>query len=156
MLDRGFQPFCRRRFGDEREGAAREAVLSILVERHNLNRDVARLGIVLQLTEDGPSEHVRQEDIERHGGGPELLGQCQGLGAPHRHERFQSFVAGEVGQNPSIVRIVFDNQQCRIVWLDIVPIVRHDFGGPLRHAHRGEPWQRRRVETPGCAARWRG
>src|SRR5947209_8225704 len=36
LLDRGIQSLRRRRFGDEGEGAPRQAVLSILVERHDL------------------------------------------------------------------------------------------------------------------------
>ena len=71
-LDGGLQAFGRRRLGDERERAARQSVLPILVERDDLHGNVARLGILLQLAEHRPSEHVGQEHVERHGGRTEL------------------------------------------------------------------------------------
>ena len=70
----GLQAFGCRRLGNEREGPASESVLAIFVERDNLNGYVARLRIVFQLAEHGPSEHVRQEHIERYRRRPELLG----------------------------------------------------------------------------------
>ena len=64
--DRRLEPFGGRRLVDERERAARQPVLAILVERDDLHRDVPRLGILLQLAEHRPAEHVGQEHVERH------------------------------------------------------------------------------------------
>ena len=126
----GLEAFGRRGLGNERERAAREPMLSIFVKRHNLHGNVSCLGVVLQLAEHRPSEHVRQEHIERYGGGTELLGQRQRFGAAHRHQGLEPFVAGEIGQNPSVVRIVFDNQQGRIARLHL----GHDHPARLRRA----------------------
>ena len=138
LLNRRFQSLSCRGFGDERERAPRETVLSILVERHDLNWNVPCLGIVLQLTQHGPPEHVGQEHVERYGSWTELFGECDRLGATHCHECLQPLIARKVRENAGVVRIVFDNEQCRIARLHVVTIILHDFGGPLWEAHGRE------------------
>ena len=69
---------------DERERAARQAVLAVLVERHDLDRDVPRRGIALQLTQHGPSEHVGQEHVERYRGRPVLAHEIERVARPCR------------------------------------------------------------------------
>ena len=94
--ERRLQPFGGRRLGDERERAARQAVLPVLVQRHDLHRDVPRVGVLLQLAEHRPAEHVGQEDVERDGRRLELARQRQRLGAAHRHQHLEALVVGQV------------------------------------------------------------
>ncbi len=69
--------FGRRRLGDEREGAARQRVLAVLVERDDLHRDVPRQRILLELAQHRPAQHVGQEHVERDRGRLELLGKIE-------------------------------------------------------------------------------
>jgi len=65
------------RLADERERAAGEGMLAVFVQRDDLDRDVPRQRIVLELAEHGPTQHVRQEHVERYRGGLELLGEIE-------------------------------------------------------------------------------
>ena len=64
----------------------REAVLALLLEGHNLHGDVPGGGVELELVQHRPAEHVRQEDIQRDGGGMELPRQRQAGGALCRRQ----------------------------------------------------------------------
>ena len=81
--ERRFQALGGSGFGDEGEGAAREAVAAIVVEGEHLHRNVAGARILLEVVEDGPAEHVGQEDVEGDGGGIVFTGQGQRFGAGH-------------------------------------------------------------------------
>ena len=76
----------------------RQPVSPVLVERHDLHRDVAQLRILLELIQHRPPEHVRQEDVERYRRRLELSRQRQRLGASRRDQHLQSPVAGQVAQ----------------------------------------------------------
>ena len=78
---RGLQAFGRRRLGDEGERAARQAVLPVLVQRHDLHRNVPRQRILLELVEHRPAQHVRQEHVERDRRRLELARQRERFGA---------------------------------------------------------------------------
>ena len=75
--ERGLQALGRRRLGDEAERPARQAMLAIFVQGDDLNRNVPRRRVLLQLAEHRPAQHIGQEDIQRDGGGLELLRQFQ-------------------------------------------------------------------------------
>ena len=137
--DRRIQPFLRRRLGDERECAARQPVLPILVEAHDLHGDVARLGILFELTEHRPSEHVRQEEIERHRSRTELARQRQRVDAARGDQRLQPLVVRQVDQDARVVRVVLDDQERRIARLHVVAIVQHDFDRTLGLTDDREP-----------------
>ena len=79
--------------GDECKCAARQAVLPVLVKGQHLHRDVARCGILLQVVEHRPPEHVGQKNIERYGCGMKLPGQRKRFRAAQGHENLESFVA---------------------------------------------------------------
>ena len=116
-------------------------MLAILVERHHLHRDVARLGILLQLAEDGPAEHVGQEDVERHRGRPVLARQRQRVGAARRGQHLEAVVVGEVDEHSRVVRVVLDDEQRRLAGLHVLAVVGHRLDGPLRPADRQpEAW----------------
>src|SRR5580693_2808167 len=52
------QALARRRLGDERKCAARQAMLTIFIERGDLDGNMSRQGIFLELAEDVPAQHV--------------------------------------------------------------------------------------------------
>ena len=112
-----------RRLGDEGEGAARERVLAILVERDDLHGDVPRQRILLELAQHGPAQHVGEEYVERHRGRLELLGEIKRIGAPRGDQHLEALVAGEVEDDARVVRVVFDDQQDAVAGLDLQPVV---------------------------------
>ena len=81
LRQRRADAFGRRRLVDEGERAARQRVLAVFVERDDLDRNVPRQRIVLELAQHGPAQHVRQEHVERNRRRLELLGEFERLGA---------------------------------------------------------------------------
>ena len=71
----------RGRLGHEGECAARQAVVPVFVQGQHLDWDVAGGRVLFQMIEHGPAQHVRQENIERDGGGMEFAGQRERFGA---------------------------------------------------------------------------
>ena len=110
-VERGVDAFGRGRLGDEREGAARQRVLAVLVERDDLHRDVAGQRVLLELAQHRPAQHVGQEHVERDRGRLELLGELERVGAAHRDQHLEALVAREVHDDAGVVRIVLDDQQ---------------------------------------------
>ena len=145
------------RLGQERERAARQAVLAILVERDDLHRDVPRLRILLQLAEHGPAEHVGQEDVERHRGRPVLARQRQRVGAARRDQHLEAAVVGEVDEHPRVVRIVLDDQQRRLAGLRRARDRRAPprWSAPARGPAAGSAGRRASSAAPARAARAR-
>ena len=88
--DRGAQAFARGRLGDKGEGSMREAVMPVLVHSQHLDRNVTRRGILLQVVQNGPAEHVGKRDIERDCGGVELPRQRERLGTSERYQDFEA------------------------------------------------------------------
>jgi len=115
----------RRRLDDEREGAARQAVLAVLIERNNLHWDVPCQRILLKLTQHVPSEHVRQEDIKRYGCRLILLGEIERIVAAHRQQCFEALVAREIDHDARIMRIVLHDQQNGVARLNFESVVRN-------------------------------
>ena len=62
--ERSLQAFRGGRLGYEAKRPARQAVLPVFIQGNDLNRDVPRGGIVLQLTHYRPTQHIRQENIQ--------------------------------------------------------------------------------------------
>ena len=56
------------------ERAAGQAMLAILIHRQHLNRNVPHRGVLFEVVENGPSQHIRQENIERYSGWVEFAG----------------------------------------------------------------------------------
>ena len=133
--------FARRRLGDEGEGAARQPVLAVLVERDDLHRDMPGQRVLLELAEHVPAQHVGQEHVERHRGRLILLGEIERVVAAHRQQRLEALVAREIDQDARIVRIVLDDQQDGVARLDL---------------HAGRPGSARRRARRHDAARQAG
>ena len=141
----------RGRLVDEGERAARQRVLAVLVERDDLDRNVPRQRIVLELAQHGPAQHVRQEHVERDRRRLELLGEIQRLGAARRDQHLEALVASQIDQHPRIMRIVLDDQQDGVSRFEIEPVVRQLLDDTfLRRDLQG---RRRAVGTTAAGAR---
>ena len=105
------------------EGPARQAVMPVFIQRQHLDRDVPGGRILFQMIEHRPAQHVGQEDIQRYRCGMEFAGQGQGFCAIHRDQHLESRVARQIAQHPRVVRIIFDDQQDRIVGLQVLAVV---------------------------------
>ena len=70
-----------QRFVDERECAARQAVLPLFLDGEDLHRDVTRRGVALEMVEHRPAEHIGQEYIERDRRRTELARELERVGA---------------------------------------------------------------------------
>jgi len=79
-VERRFELVGRDGLGDERKAPRSKPVLALVLDRQDLNRDMACFGAALQLIENRPTQHVRQEYIERHGGRAVLARQRQRIG----------------------------------------------------------------------------
>ena len=66
-IERLLQSVGGHGLGHERERAALQPVLALVLDGEDLHRDVARVAAALELVEHGPAEHVGQEHIERDG-----------------------------------------------------------------------------------------
>ncbi len=66
------------------EGAVREPVLALLLDRQHLHGDVAGGGIELEVVQHRPPQHVGEEHVEGDGRGAVLASQRQRLHARAR------------------------------------------------------------------------
>ena len=116
--ERGVQAFGGRRLVEVGEGAARQALLAVLVHAEDLHRDVARLERALELAEHVPAQHVGQEDVERHGHGLVLQREVERLRAARGDHGLEARGMGGIDQDAGIVGIVLDDQQGAIAgWM---------------------------------------
>ena len=126
--------FARGRLVDEGEGAARETVLAVLVERDDLYRDMPGERILLELAEHVPAQHVGQEHVERHRGRLILLGEIERIVAAHRQQRLEALVARQIDQDARVMRIVLDDQQDGVAGLEM-SMRSSGIGSTLRSRH---------------------
>ena len=127
----------RRRFGEQRERAARQDRLALLFHRDDLHRNVPRRRVELQVVQHRPAQHVGQVDVERDGGGTELPGQRQAGGPARGHEHLEALVARQAQQDAGLMRIVLDDQHDEIAVGEILAIVRDVlFAGNRVNANR--------------------
>jgi hypothetical protein len=80
------------------------------------------------MVEDGPSQHIGQEYIQRYSRGMELASESKCLRAAQGDEDLEASIARQIAKHPGIVGIVFDDEEDSIVWLQIVAIVQDPFG----------------------------
>ncbi len=84
-------------------------MLAVLIERDDLHRDVPGGGILLQLAQHGPAQHVGQEHIERDSGRLILAGERERLGAAHRDQHLETLIMRQIGDDAGVVRVVLDD-----------------------------------------------
>ncbi len=65
-----------------------------------------------------------------------LANEVQGFASASGDEDFEAFVVSEIAENARVVRVIFDNEQDRLVGLEVFAIVGNllrnkfsDFGG---------------------------
>ena len=102
-------------------------MLPVLIKRDDLHRYVTRRCVLLELAKHGPPKHVRQEDVERHSSGSYTSRELQCLCATVRDDDLESLVVCEIGEYAGVMRIIFDDEENRVVRLQLVAIVRHPF-----------------------------
>ena len=88
-------------------------------------------GVLFQMVEHRPAQHVRKEYVERYRCWMELAGQSQSFRSAHGHQHLESLVVRQINQNTRVVRIVFNDQQDWIVGLQIRAVVCDAFHGQL-------------------------
>ena len=71
-------------------------MMPVLIQSQHLDRDVAHGRVLLQMIEHRPAEHIRQEDVQRHGSRPKLACQRKAFRSAHSDENLKSAVAGQV------------------------------------------------------------
>ena len=120
-------------------------MLAVLVQRDDLNGNVTRVGILLQLAEHRPAKHVGQEHVEGHRRRVELPRQGERVAAPRCHQHLETVVARQIREDAGVVGIVLDDQQRRIARLDLFPIVGDDLRGALRLSNGRESQRRHRA-----------
>ena len=133
---RGFNAFHGCRFCHEGKCAACQSVKLVLVEGYDLDRDMARQRVLLELAQHAPAQHVGEKHVERYGGWLILLGKFECVGAARRHQNLKAATAREIDQDTTIVRVILDDQQDGIARLDLVPVVRDLFDWPLGQHNR--------------------
>src|SRR5205807_867445 len=82
---------------------AAEAVLALVLDGQELNRDMACFGAALELSEHRPTQHVREEHIERHGARAVLVRQGERIGAGPRQQDLESPLAREIEQDAAVM-----------------------------------------------------
>src|ERR1043165_6530650 len=80
------------------------------------------------LIEDGPAEHVGEEDVERDGRRIVLTGQRDCDAAALGDDPLETLVVGKSEQNASEVRIVLDDEQHRIAGVQTIAVVGNLLG----------------------------
>ena len=115
-------------------------MLPVFVQRHDLHGNMPGVGILLQLTQHRPSEHVGKEHVERDRRRLVLARERQRVGAAHRHEHLEALVVRQVDEDARVVRVVLDDEERRIARLEIVAVVGNGFDRPI--GQRGRPGTR--------------
>src|SRR5690606_28444957 len=98
-------------------------VRTVVVERHDLNRDVARQRIVLELTEHGPAENVRQMDIEGNGCRVIFRGKRQRLGAALADNALEADLVRRIEKNAGVARIILNDKQDLVSGGDAIAVI---------------------------------
>ena len=125
-------------------------MLTLLLDRQNLHRDVPRRGVELQAVEHRPAEHVGEEHIERNRGRQVLARQRQRGRAAIGDDALEAAIAGQAEQHPRVVRVVLDNQQCLVAGFDAIAVVDDDFSlRDRQHRQRGDPLAGGVADAPG-------
>ena len=115
-------------------------MLAVFIQGQDLDRNVAHGGVLLQMIEHGPTQHVWQEDIQGNGHGMELTRQCERFSTPSSNQHLESLVSRQIAEQAGVVRIILDNQQngvgllkaCTIIFNGLDAVFECDCGNQLR------------------------
>ena len=109
-------------------------------------------GILLELVEDRPAEHVGQEDVEGDGGGPVLLREHERVRAPRRREDLESLAVRLIDEDAGEVGIVLHDEEDGIALDDLVAVIGHREGDLLGGRGTTSTAARRRCAAAAPAA----
>ena len=98
-------------------------MLAVLFQSNDLHRNVAGCRILLELTEDGPAQHIGQKHVEGHGGGVIVIGQHQGIRTRCSGQNLEAVVVCEIDEDTGIVGIVLDDKQDHVARLQILTVI---------------------------------
>ena len=104
-------------------------MLPFLFDGQHLHGNVSGRGVELEIVEHRPTQHVRKEHVEGDGRRTELARQGERRLAAARDNRLEPLVTRESHQDPGIVRVVFDDQQCRVALAHVRAVVDDGFFG---------------------------
>src|SRR5262249_25027736 len=124
-VERSFQLFRGERLDEVRESTSLQAMLTLLFHGDDLHRYVARAGILFEMTEHVPAQHVGEEDIERDGGWLVFPDERQGRAAKSADKSLETPVPHQAEQDAGVVGVVFDDEDARFAGFDFVPVVGH-------------------------------
>jgi hypothetical protein len=109
-VERRFQALGGRRLDEIGEGAVREAVLALLLQRDDLHRNVPRGGSSLSwFSTVQPSMSGRKISSEMAAGGTAARG--KGRWRPCGDDALEALVARQAQQDARVVRVVLDDEQ---------------------------------------------
>ena len=125
------QAFDRGRLGNERERAAREAVLPVLVQR-DICTGIWRVSgsCFSWLNTVQPSMSGRKTSSET-AVGLNSRGELERVGAAHGNQHLEAVVVRKIDDDARVMRVVLDDQQHRIARLDVVAVVGDRFDRSL-------------------------
>src|SRR5579859_7472474 len=101
----------------------RKAVMPVFVESEHLDWYVTGGGVLLEMVQDRPAEHVGQRYIQRYRGGMKLPCERQAVHAAQGNEDFEPVIVREVAEDAGIVHVVLDDQQDCVALLQVSAIV---------------------------------
>src|SRR3984885_5534262 len=107
--DRGIKTLGGDRLGNKGEGTPRQPMGLVFIEGQHLYRNVACSRVLFQVIENGPAQHVGEKYIQGHGGGVKFAGQRESFRAPGSEQDLEALLPGEIAQNSSVMRVVFDD-----------------------------------------------
>jgi hypothetical protein len=96
------------------ERAVPQALHALVFHADDLHWDVAGGRVLLQMIQHGPTEHVRQKNIQHDRQWIELAGQRPSVSAVGGDHAFESFVSDHVQQDPAEMGIVLYYENNRI------------------------------------------
>ena len=117
-------------------------MMPVFIQCQHLHRDVPGRGVLFEMVQHRPAQHIGKENVERYRRWMKLSGQSQGLSPAHRYQHFESLVVRQVDQHARVVRIVFNNKQDCIVRPQVCPVVLNAFNGQLHRDRRQLAGQR--------------
>src|SRR5690242_267036 len=129
-----FRRSCR--FNHISKGSARQAMMPAVIHREHLHRDVASRRILLEMIQDGPPQHVRQEDIQRYGGRAKFASESKRLRSPHRDQYLEALLPGHISQQTSKKGIVFYDKQSVVTGLNTLAVIVYVIDNLLRRRRR--------------------
>ena len=105
------QRFDGNRFGEAGESAAFQPMLPLFFHADDLDRNMARGRVFLQVVEHRPAQHVRQENVQADGRGLELARQRERRAAAAGDQALETSLARQAEQRARKVRVVLDDEQ---------------------------------------------